>query len=254
MTRMKRPPHRYWIPLQLGYKATSNHGSVCGFGNTRMMSSKEIIFGGGNGLEPGMQAEIVVAWPRLLDGRIRLQLVLDAIITGSQDGVVKARIRAYDFRTAGRNSDERVPEGWPGAARAIRPQGAPLSGYPVRLQLRYKAASKRGPLRGFGQTRMMSSKEIIFGGGNGLEAGMKAEIVLAWPPRLDDDHLQLVLEVMITGSEDGVVEARILAYDFRTAGLAKVETEELNRPPCYANLSGPLPVPQAPHLPAKPVH
>ena len=44
-------------------------------------------------------------------------------------------------------------------------------------------------------------------GGDGLEAGMKAEIVLAWPPRLDDDNLQLVLEVMITGSEDGVVEA-----------------------------------------------
>jgi hypothetical protein len=54
-----------------------------------------------------MNAEIVVAWPCLLDGRIRLQLVLDAIITSSKDGVTEARILAYDFRTAG-PADTRV--------------------------------------------------------------------------------------------------------------------------------------------------
>ena len=101
MTRMQRPPRRYSIPLQLRYKATSNHGSVCGLGNTRMMSSQDIIFSA-NGLKRGMKPEIAVAWPRLLDNRIRLQLVLQATITGSQDSVVEARIRAYDFRTAGR--------------------------------------------------------------------------------------------------------------------------------------------------------
>ena len=101
------PRRRYPIPLQLRYKAASNHGPLYGFGNTRMMSSKEIIFGGGNGLKPGMKAEISVAWPSLLDGRMRLELVLQATITGSQDGVVEARIRAFDFRTAGRNSGER---------------------------------------------------------------------------------------------------------------------------------------------------
>jgi hypothetical protein len=55
-----------------------------------------------------MTAEIVVAWPHLLDGRIRLQLVLDAIITGSQDGVTEARILTYDFRTAGLVSSKEV--------------------------------------------------------------------------------------------------------------------------------------------------
>ena len=55
-----------------------------------------------------------------------------------------------------------------------------------------------------------------------------------WPPECSH-----VLETIITSSKDSVAEARILAYDFRTAGLAKVETEELNRPPCYENLSGP---------------
>ena len=64
-----------------------------------MISSKDIIFASGDGLRPGMYAEIVVAWPRLLDDRIRLQLVLQVTITGSQNGEAEGRIRAYDFRT-----------------------------------------------------------------------------------------------------------------------------------------------------------
>ena len=100
-TRTQEPPHRYPISLQLRYKATSKQGPLYGFGETRMMSSKDIIFGGGDGLKPGMKAEIAVAWPRLLDGHIRLQLVLEATITGSQDGVTEARILAYHFRTRG---------------------------------------------------------------------------------------------------------------------------------------------------------
>jgi hypothetical protein len=77
------PPRWYPIPLQLRYKATSEHGPLYGFGQTRMMSSKGIIFGGGNGLKPGMKVEIAVAWPPLLDRHIRLQLVLEVTITGT---------------------------------------------------------------------------------------------------------------------------------------------------------------------------
>ena len=93
-----------------------------------------------------------------------------------------------------------------------------LERYPVSLPLRYKATSKHGSVYGFGQTRIMSSKDIIFAPGDGLAPGMNAEIAIDWPPRLGDNHLQLVLQVRITGSEDGVAEAQILAYDFRTAG------------------------------------
>jgi len=99
--RTQEPPHRYPISLQLRYKATSKHGLLYGLGQTRMMSSKDIIFGGGNGLKPGMKAEIAVAWPVLLDGHIRLQLVLEATIISSQDDVTEARILAYHFRTRG---------------------------------------------------------------------------------------------------------------------------------------------------------
>jgi hypothetical protein len=50
---------------------------------------------------------------------------------------------------------------------------------------------------------------------------MIAQIVLGWPPRLDDDHFQLVLQVTITGTQDGEAEGRIVSYQFRTAGLAQ---------------------------------
>ena len=44
-----------------------------------------------------------------LDDRVRLQLVLQVIITSSEDGVAEARILAYDFHTAG--EDPRVLTG-----------------------------------------------------------------------------------------------------------------------------------------------
>ena len=98
-----------------------------------------------------------------------------------------------------------------------------LDRYPVSLRLRYKAVSKWGPVQGFGQTRMMNSKDIVFAPGEGLEPGMNAEIVVGWPSFLDDYQLQLVLQVTISGTQDGEAEACILSYYFRTAGPAKTE-------------------------------
>ena len=103
-------------------------------------------------------------------------------------------------------------------------QTRPSRYYPISLQLRYKAKTTFGPLSGLVHTRMISSKDIIFDGGNRLKQGMKAEIVLEWPRLLDDRiRLQLVFQVAITGSQDGVTEARILAYDFRTGGVAEAK-------------------------------
>jgi hypothetical protein len=82
--------HRYPISLQLRYKATSEHRMLYGFGETRMMSSKDIVFAPGDGLAPGMEAEIAVAWPFLLEGRVALQLVLDATMSAVENGVACA--------------------------------------------------------------------------------------------------------------------------------------------------------------------
>lgn len=63
------------------------------------MSSKDIVFEPGVALEPGAKAEIAIAWPFLLDGHIRLQLVLETTITSSEGGVAQARILSHHFRT-----------------------------------------------------------------------------------------------------------------------------------------------------------
>ena len=100
-TGIRATPRRYPVALQLHYKATSTGGPLYGFGRTMMMSSQDMVFAAGDGLEPGMSAEVVLAWPLLLDDRVRLELVLQVTITGSEDGVAEARILAYDFHTAG---------------------------------------------------------------------------------------------------------------------------------------------------------
>ena len=117
-TPIQGPPRWYPLPLQLHYKATSKHGPLYGFGQTRMMSSQAIIFASGDGLKRGMNAEIVVVWPFLLDGHIRLQLVLETTITSSQDGVAQARILAHHFRTRrpAKGGQPAEPAAWKGPA------------------------------------------------------------------------------------------------------------------------------------------
>ena len=92
-----RAPRRYSISLPLRYKATSKYGPLHGFGQAMMMSSRDIIFAPADGLRMGMIAEIAVVWPVLLEGHIRLELVLSTVITGSHDGVAEACILAYYF-------------------------------------------------------------------------------------------------------------------------------------------------------------
>ena len=65
-----------------------------------MISNQDIIFASADALAPGMNAEIVLDWPRLRDDWIHLELVLRVTITSNQDNVAEARILAYDFRTS----------------------------------------------------------------------------------------------------------------------------------------------------------
>ena len=108
--RTYKPPRWYALQLQLHYKAISKHGPAYGFGHTRMMSGRDIIFASDDELEPGMTAQILVDWPRLLDDGIRLQLGLQVTITGSKDGVAEASVWAYDFRTSRRLEAEQRAE------------------------------------------------------------------------------------------------------------------------------------------------
>jgi hypothetical protein len=91
--------------------------------------------------------------------------------------------------------------------------------FPLALPLRYKAMSENTTILGGGHTEWIGSREIAFMAGEGMEEQMKAKITVAWPFLLDNQvRLQLAVEAVVTRIEEGVAEARILSYDFRTRG------------------------------------
>jgi hypothetical protein len=101
---------RYPLALQLRYKAVSNDVTIFGTGRTNLMSSTELIFGADQCLEEGMKAEISIAWPVLLDGRVRLQLVIEGAIARSQAGLTAVQIWKYHYRTRGPWGQEKPRE------------------------------------------------------------------------------------------------------------------------------------------------
>ena len=96
------PPMQFPLVLPLKYKAISPKGkAISGTGSTVLMSSADIVFNADKPLGSGVRCEISIAWPVLLENRIRLQLVLQSLITRSEGQVVMGRFSQYEFRTRG---------------------------------------------------------------------------------------------------------------------------------------------------------
>ena len=93
------------LVLPLKYKTTSRRAkAISGTGSTVLLSSTDIVFNADQPLGSGVQCEISIDWPVLLEGRIGLQLVLHSVITRSE-GQVTARVSQYEFRTRGSGSN-----------------------------------------------------------------------------------------------------------------------------------------------------
>ena len=94
------------LVLPLKYKAISPKAiAISGTGSTVLLSSTDIVFNADQPLRSGVRCEISIAWPVLLQGRIRLQLVLQTIINRSEGQFVIGRVSKYEFRTQVRGSD-----------------------------------------------------------------------------------------------------------------------------------------------------
>jgi hypothetical protein len=97
--RAKPLPVNFPLTLPLRYKGRFEYANIRGAACTKWIGSKEIAFAAGDDIREHMRAEIAVAWPFLLDDRVRLQLTIDAVVTQIADGVAFARISNYQFRT-----------------------------------------------------------------------------------------------------------------------------------------------------------
>jgi len=95
------------------YKAASGEVTVFGLGRTSKMSSTELTFSADQFLEVGMKAEISIAWPVLLDNRVRLQLVVEGAVVRNDGDLCAVEIWKYHYRTRGpwtqTESADRVP-------------------------------------------------------------------------------------------------------------------------------------------------
>jgi len=117
LQKIRPSPARYPVELPLRYKAVSPEMTVFGVGRTNLMSSLELMFTGDQPLEPGMKVEVSIAWPVLLDDRVRLQLVVEGAVVCIQDGLNVISILKYHYRTRGARvqaeNAERIPAAMP---------------------------------------------------------------------------------------------------------------------------------------------
>src|SRR5215472_14594737 len=94
-------PMHFPLVLPLKYKAIFPKGKpISGTGSTVLLSSTDIVFNADQPLGSGVQCEISIDWPVLLEGRIGLQLVLRSKIARSEGQFVMGRVFKYEFRTA----------------------------------------------------------------------------------------------------------------------------------------------------------
>jgi hypothetical protein len=94
------------LVLPLKYKTISSKGkTISGTGSTVSLSRTDIVFNAEHALGSGVQCEISIAWPVLLETKIGLQLVLQSVITRSEGQFVIGRVSRYEFRTRGPGSN-----------------------------------------------------------------------------------------------------------------------------------------------------
>jgi hypothetical protein len=91
--------------------------------------------------------------------------------------------------------------------------------YPLRLKLAFSAVTP--PLcSGDGETLNISSKGLLFTANESFAIGLRLQVSLDWPARLDNRiSLRLVASGQILRSGDGQAAMKIEKYQFRIRGI-----------------------------------
>jgi hypothetical protein len=128
MKSAPKPPVRFPLTLGLRYQAKSEDGIVSGTSATKWIGSRWIAFAANEDIQEKMKLQLAIAWPYLLEERVRLQLTIVAVVTKVAGGIAEAAILQYDFRT--RKDEEpvaAVADGMAFAPNAIPPSAAAVS-------------------------------------------------------------------------------------------------------------------------------
>jgi hypothetical protein len=92
----------YPITLDLHYQVLSGGRPVqAGSGRTTRLGSRRVVFTAEPALEVAARLQISVAWPVLLDDRVKLQLIIEGRVIGVDGDRVTVGVVKYHFRTRG---------------------------------------------------------------------------------------------------------------------------------------------------------
>jgi len=109
----RRSDRRYQIQLDLRWKALRRRKvQDAGVGRTIDLSSGGVLFEAGRQLPVGLNVELSVAWPVLLQHIAPMQLAISGRIVRSDGPRTAVRITQHEFRTMGNSSERRdLPNG-----------------------------------------------------------------------------------------------------------------------------------------------
>ena len=97
-----RYPPLYPITLDLHYQVLSGGRPVqAGSGRTTRFGSRRIVFTAEPALPGAARLQVSVAWPVLLDDRVKLQLVIEGRVIDVDGDRVTLGVVKYHFRTRG---------------------------------------------------------------------------------------------------------------------------------------------------------
>ena len=112
----RRASTRFAMELKVNYTVSDRRRALVktGSGRTIDMSSSGLRFTTDSPLIAGLRLTVCIDWPVLLDGAVRLQLVVSGAVVRANGAAAVLRIRRHQFRTSrlGLNSVPR--EKWAG--------------------------------------------------------------------------------------------------------------------------------------------
>ena len=89
--------------------------------------------------------------------------------------------------------------------------------YPIQLTVRYRTISGKEMLSGIGRTTNISSSGLLLEGEHAFQTGMRLEVALEWPTRLDSSvPLQLAAHGKVVRVFERSCVVVFSGYQFRT--------------------------------------
>ena len=105
----RRASTRFPLAMDVGYALMGRREQrKTGSGQTIDLSSSGLSFTADRPLLTGQKLEVAIDWPVLLDGSLRLQLVMSGVVVRTSGTTTALKIQRHEFKTRGDSLTIRV--------------------------------------------------------------------------------------------------------------------------------------------------